>query len=44
VLFAKYTSNYQVKEDETDGECSTDGEKRNAFRILVGKSEEKKDN
>jgi hypothetical protein len=28
-----------VKEDEMGGECSTNGEKRNAYRILVGKPE-----
>jgi hypothetical protein len=26
-----------VKEDEINGTCSTNGEKRNAYRILVGK-------
>jgi hypothetical protein len=30
---------YQVKEDEMDRACSTKGEKRNAYRILVGKPE-----
>jgi hypothetical protein len=33
--------NYQVKDDEMSGACSTNVEKRNAYRILVGKSEEK---
>jgi hypothetical protein len=31
----------QVVEDETDKACSTNGEKRNAYRILVGKPEGK---
>jgi hypothetical protein len=34
--------NYQVKEDEMGGACSTNGEKRNAYRILVGKPEGKR--
>jgi hypothetical protein len=34
--------NDQVKEDEMDGVCSTHGEKRNAYRILVGKPERKR--
>jgi hypothetical protein len=29
----------QVKEDEMGRACSTNGEKRNAYRILVGKPE-----
>jgi hypothetical protein len=33
---------YQVKEDEMDKECSTNGEKRNPGSILVGKSEGKR--
>jgi hypothetical protein len=28
---------YQVKEDETNRACSMNLEKRNAFRVLVGK-------
>jgi hypothetical protein len=31
----------QVKEDEMGMACSTNGEKRNAYRILVGKLEGK---
>jgi hypothetical protein len=31
-----------VKEDEMDRVCSTNGEKRNAYKILVGKPEEKR--
>jgi hypothetical protein len=34
--------NDQVKKNEMDGECSTNGEKRNAYKILVGKSEGKR--
>jgi hypothetical protein len=34
--------NNQVKEYEMGRACSTKGEKRNAYRILVGKPEEKK--
>jgi hypothetical protein len=40
-LFAKYNWNYQVKEDEMGRACRTNGEKTNAYRILVGKPEEK---
>jgi hypothetical protein len=31
-----------VKKDEMGGTCSTNGEKRNAYRILVGKPEGKR--
>jgi hypothetical protein len=31
-----------VKEDEMDRTFNTNGEKRNAYRILVGKREEKR--
>jgi hypothetical protein len=31
-----------VKKDEIDRKCSRNGEKRNAYRILVGKPEGKK--
>jgi hypothetical protein len=41
VLFAKRNYNYKVKEDNMGGECSTNGEKRNSYRILVGKPEGK---
>jgi hypothetical protein len=34
--------NHQDKEDEMDRACSTNGEKRNTFRILVGKPEGKR--
>jgi hypothetical protein len=39
---AKYNYNDQVKEDKVSRACSTHVEKRNAFRILVGKTEGKK--
>jgi hypothetical protein len=31
-----------MKEDEMGRACSTNGERRNAYRILVGKPEEKR--
>jgi hypothetical protein len=34
--------NNHVEEDEMDGPCSTNGEKRNAYRLLVGKPEGKR--
>jgi hypothetical protein len=34
--------NDQVKEDEMGRACSTNGENRNAYRILVGKPEGKR--
>jgi hypothetical protein len=34
--------NDQVKEDEIGGACSTNGEKRNAYKVLAGKPERKK--
>jgi hypothetical protein len=39
VLFAKYSWNNQVEEDEMGGSCSTNGgeEEKNAYRLLVGK-------
>jgi hypothetical protein len=42
VRFAKYNENYQVKKGETGRTSSTHGAKRNAYRIMVGKPEEKK--
>jgi hypothetical protein len=36
------TKNDQVKEDEMGRECSTHGEKKNAYKILVGKSKGKR--
>jgi hypothetical protein len=38
-LFARYNYNYQIKEDEMGRACSTNGEKRTAYRILVGNPE-----
>jgi hypothetical protein len=32
----------QVAEDEMGGPCSTNGEKRNAYKLLVGKPEGKR--
>jgi hypothetical protein len=37
-----YSKNDQVTEDEMGKACSTNGEKRNASRILVGKPEGKR--
>jgi predicted RNA-binding protein YlqC (UPF0109 family) len=36
------TCTLQVKKDDMGGACSTKGEKRNAYRILVGKLEGKR--
>jgi hypothetical protein len=41
-LFAKYNYNNQVKEDTMGRACSTHGEMRNAYRILVEEPEGKK--
>jgi hypothetical protein len=41
VLFTKYNENDHVKENEMDRECSTNGEKRNLYRILVGSLKER---
>jgi hypothetical protein len=38
---SRYNWNDQVKEDEIGRACNTTGEKRNAYRILVGKPEGK---
>jgi hypothetical protein len=37
-----YVISASCKEDEMGRACSTNGEKRNAYRILVGKSEGKR--
>jgi hypothetical protein len=37
VLVAKYNQNYEVKEGELGSACSTHGEKRKEYRVLVGK-------
>jgi hypothetical protein len=42
IFFFKCNWNDQVKEDEMGRACSTHGEKRNAYRILVGKPEGKR--
>jgi hypothetical protein len=34
--------NYKVEEDEMGGTCGTNGEKRNVYRLLVGKPERKR--
>jgi hypothetical protein len=39
---AKYNYNYKVKDDEMGRSCSTNGVKRNACRIFVGKAEGKR--
>jgi hypothetical protein len=39
VLFSKYNYNDQVKEDEMDRACSTNGREEDLCRILVGKPE-----
>jgi hypothetical protein len=36
-LHAKYNYKNQVEQDEINGSCSTNGEKRNAYRLLVRK-------
>jgi hypothetical protein len=41
-LFTKYNYNYHVEEDEMGRACSTNGEKKHAYRILVGKPEGKR--
>jgi hypothetical protein len=37
-----YSRNYQVKEDEMCGACGTNGDKWNAYRIMVGMPEGKR--
>ena len=39
VLFSKHNYNDQVKEEEVGKACRTNGERRNAYRTLVGKPE-----
>jgi hypothetical protein len=41
-IYSKYNQNDQVKEDEVGRASSTNGEKKNANRILAGKPEGKK--
>jgi hypothetical protein len=40
-LFAKYNQNYQVREYEMSRHIARIGEKRNSYKILVGKPEGK---
>jgi hypothetical protein len=42
MYFAKYNYHDHVKENEMGRECSTYEEKRNVYRILVGKPERKR--
>jgi hypothetical protein len=37
-----YSSPRRVEEDEVGGTCGTDGEKRNGYRLVVGKPEGKR--
>jgi hypothetical protein len=39
VLFTKYYSGDKVKKTEMDRTCSTYGERRGVYRVLVGKPE-----
>ena len=41
VLFTQYCSGDQIEKNEIGGACSTYGERRVVYRILVGKSEGK---
>jgi hypothetical protein len=41
ILNKQYNLNDQVKDDEMSRACSTNEEKRNVYRILVGKPEGK---
>jgi hypothetical protein len=38
----QYNQNDQLKEDEMGRACSTNGPKKNAYRVLVGKRDGKK--
>jgi hypothetical protein len=40
IYLLKISTLFQVREDEMGRACSTNGEKRNAYRIFVGKPEE----
>jgi hypothetical protein len=42
VTFVLCAKGNQVEEDETGGPCSTNGEKRNAYRLLLRKPEGKR--
>jgi hypothetical protein len=39
VVITKYHSGYQIKKNEVGGACSTLGEGRGGYRILVGRTE-----
>jgi hypothetical protein len=39
LLVTRYYSGNQIEKNEMDGACSTYGEKRGAYRILVGRPE-----
>jgi hypothetical protein len=41
-LLIKYYSGDQIKKNETDGACGTTGDRRDAYRVLVGKIEGKR--
>jgi hypothetical protein len=42
LYISKYNYTVQVKEDEIGRACSTNGEQRNAYRIMVGMPEGKR--
>jgi hypothetical protein len=42
IHFAKYNQNDQVKENDIGRACSTNEEKRNAYRLSAGKPERKR--
>jgi len=42
VLLSKYYSGDQIKKNEMGWACSTYGERRDAYRVFVGKPEEKR--
>jgi hypothetical protein len=41
-LLTKYCSGDQIEKNEMGGECSTYGERRDVYRVLVGKPEGKR--
>jgi hypothetical protein len=42
VFFGKYNQNNKIKEDEMVSSCSTHGEKRNEYRVLLRKPERRR--
>jgi hypothetical protein len=42
VLLNKYCSGDQIEKNGMGGECSTYGERRDVYRVLVGKPERKR--